>query len=157
MLSLIVAHDKNFAIGYQGWMPWQLKEDLKIFKSRTINHTIVMGLKTFASLGKPLANRKTIIVCSPKNATYVDENIAYCHDFDKYLKDHENTPEEIFICGGASIYDYAMPYCKKLYITLVDGDHPADTWLKKYDPSNYQILKIEDHDGFKLIEYLKKE
>jgi len=157
MLSIIVAHDHNYAIGYQGWMPWRLPEDLKIFKARTINHTIVMGRKTFATLGKPLPNRKTVIVCSPENATYDFDNIEYCHDFKEFLKLNENTPEEIFICGGASIYDFAMPYCKKLYITLVEGDFPADTWLKKYDLSDYQVLKTEDHEGFKVIEYLKKD
>ncbi len=156
MLSLIVAHDKNYAIGYQGWMPWRLKEDLQQFKERTLGHKIVMGLTTFKTLKKPLADRHTIIVCYPDEAALIDDNISYCHDFKQFLIDNANTEEEVFICGGASIYAQALPYCKKLYISLVDGDWPADTWLSKYEPNDFDILSTTQYTDFKVIEYQKK-
>ncbi|MEA5026369.1 MAG: dihydrofolate reductase [Erysipelotrichaceae bacterium] len=156
MLSLIVAHDKNYAIGFEGWMPWKLKEDLKLFRKRTLNHRIVMGLTTFNTIGKPLPNRHTIIVCYPKENQLVDPNVSYCHDFKQFLEDNYATEEEIFICGGASIYTQALPYCRKMYISLVNGEWPADTWLPKYDPKDYLVLSEEIYEQFKVIEYLKK-
>lgn len=157
MLSLIVAHDKNFAIGYQGWMPWRLKEDLQQFKAKTEGHTIVMGLNTFKTLKKALPDRHTVIVAYPDQVTEIDGDVSFCHDFKKFLEENVDTEEEIFICGGASIYDQALPYCKKLYISLVDGDWPADTWLKKYDVNDFDIISVNPYTGFKVIEYLKKD
>ena len=156
MLSLIGAHDKNYAIGYQGWMPWNLKDDLKQFKKRTLNHTIVMGLNTFKTLKKHLKDRHTIIVSHYPITDLLGDNVSFCHDFETFLIENCDTDEEIFICGGASIYQQALPYCKKLYISLVDGEWPADTWIMDYNPDNYDILTIEEYDGFKVIEYQKK-
>ncbi len=157
MFSLIVAHDRNFAIGLNGWMPWRLKEDLKLFKEITLNHTIVMGSTTFNALPSPLPKRKTVVITSKLNLKHEDENVVYCNDFEKYLKENQNTEEEIFICGGASIYKTALPYCKKLYISLVEGDFEADTFLFPYDVNQYNIIHTKNYDGFQFIEYQKKE
>lgn len=157
MFSLIVAHDRNFAIGLNNQIPWHLSEDLKQFKARTLHHRIVMGKVTFDGFSRPLKNRHTIVACFPGQEKENTEDVTYCTDLIAFLKEYENTEEEIFICGGASIYKLALPYCRKLYISLVDGDHEADTYFPKYDVSNYDVRQVEMYDGFKVVEYVRKE
>ena len=154
MFSLIVAHDIDLAIGYKGQIPWHLKEDLKQFKEHTINKRIVMGRVTFESIGKPLPNRHTIVVSSIYKEN--SENVSYISDLLSFLEENKDSEEEIMICGGANIYKEALPYCKKLYISLVDGKHLADTYFPKYNVDDYEILSKKVFDGFTLIEYLKK-
>ncbi len=154
MFSLIVAHDIDLAIGYKGQIPWHLKEDLKQFKEHTINKRIVMGRVTFESIGKPLPNRHTIVVSSIYKEN--SENVSYISDLLSFLEENKDNEEEIMICGGANIYKEALPYCKKLYISLVDGKHLADTYFPKYNVDDYEILSKKVFEGFTLIEYLKK-
>ena len=154
MFSLIVAHDENFAIGYKGKIPWHLKEDLKEFKKHTIGKRILMGRVTFESIGKPLPDRHTIVVSSIVKED--SENVSYINDLHNFLKENKDSEEEIMICGGAHIYEECLPYCKKMYISLVSGKHLADTYFPKYDVSDYEILSKKTFEGFVLIEYLKK-
>ena len=155
MFSLIVAHDIDLAIGYKGQIPWHLKEDLKQFKEHTINKRILMGRVTFESIGRPLPNRHTIVV---SNSIYKEnsENVSYISDLSSFLIENKDSEEEIMVCGGANIYKECLPYCKKMYISLVDGKHLADTFFPKYDVSDYEILSKKTFEGFVLIEYLKK-
>lgn len=157
MFSLIVAHDQSLAIGYQGWMPWNLKEDLRLFKERTWGHKIVMGSTTFNGLKKPLPNRHTIVITHHITDKINTEDVTYCDDFKKYLLENKDTEEEIFICGGASVYAQALPYCKKLYISYVDGQHTADTFFPEYSTNDYEIVKKIEYEGFTFIEYIKKD
>ena len=153
MFSLIVAYDEDRVIGYKGSIPWHLSEDLKQFKVHTINKRIVMGNNTFKSIGKPLPNRHTIIIT--KNKKEDTSDVSYVSDLEPFLKENENTDEEIMICGGASIYKEALPYCKKLYISLVDGKHTGDTYFPDFDLNNYELVNQTKYDGFTLLEYKK--
>ena len=153
MFSLIVAYDEDRVIGYKGSIPWHLSEDLKQFKAHTINKRIVMCNNTFKSIGKPLPNRHTIIIT--KNKKEDTNDASYVSDLDSFLKDNENTDEEIMICGGASIYKEALPYCKKLYISLVDEKHTGDTYFPGLDLNNYELVNQTRYDGFTLLEYKK--
>ena len=157
MFSLIVAHDKNMAIGIDGHLPWSLKDDLQQFRSRTLHHRIVMGKTTFDGFKKPLPKRHTVVACFPSEEGEENENVSYCTDLFAFLKENEHTEEEIFICGGASIYRLALPYCQKLYISLVDGEHEADTYFPYYDPEEYDVLSVTPYEGFRVVEYQKKE
>ncbi|MBR2684527.1 MAG: dihydrofolate reductase [Erysipelotrichaceae bacterium] len=157
MFSLIVAHDANFAIGKDNQIPWHLSEDLKQFKRRTLNHRIVMGKVTFDGFSKPLKKRHTVVACFPGQEKEDTEDVTYCTDLKAFLEENQDTEEEIFICGGASIYRFALPYCKKLYISLVEGEHEADTYFPHYDVSDYEIASVTPYDGFKVVEYVKKE
>ena len=115
MFSIIVAYDENRGIGKDNNLVWHIKDDLKLFKEHTINKRIVMGRKTFESIGNPLPNRHTLIVSNNKKEN--GENYSYIDDFSTFLKENMNTSEEIMICGGANIYRQALPYCKKLCIS----------------------------------------
>lgn len=157
MFSLIVAHDKDFAIGNKGQIPWHLKEDFKQFKEKTVGKRILMGKVTFDGIGKPLPDRHTVVACFKGEEGENTENVTYITDLYKFLEDNKDSDEEIMVCGGMGIYKIALPYCKKLYISLVDGKHEADAFFPYYDVNDYDILKTNNYDGFTLIEYQKRE
>ncbi len=157
MFSLIVAHDKNRAIGLDNKIPWHLREDLMQFKQRTLHHRIVMGKVTFDGFKRPLPDRHTIVACFPGQEGENSENVTYCTDLIRFLEDNKDTEEEIFICGGASIYKICLPYCRKLYISLVEGEHEADTYFPYYDENDYDIAEVIPYDGFRVVQYVKKE
>ena len=116
MLSIIVAKAKNNVIGKDNQLIWHLPEDLKRFKELTTGHTIIMGRKTFESLGRILPNRKHVILCNDMEMNVDDDRVEVLEDIsmlDKYIK----SEEENFIIGGATIYRLLMPYANKMYIT----------------------------------------
>src|SRR5579871_1528577 len=118
-LSAILAMDKNALIGANGTLPWRLPADLQHFKKTTINHAIIMGRRTYDSLGKPLPNRTNIILTTDRQ--FNAGNCLIAHNLDEALtlaRTHEQ--EEIFIIGGAEIYKLFMPYLSRLYITSID-------------------------------------
>ena len=139
MISIIVAFDKNFCIGKDGKLPWHIKEDLKWFKERTLNHTIVMGKNTFLSIGKILPNRKTILVSN--SLKIEEENCHTIQNLQEFLEENKNSKEEIFVCGGESIYRQALPYAKKFYLTLIDTEiENGDTFFPKIDLSRAETV-----------------
>ena len=125
MLSIIVAKAKNNIIGKDNALIWHLPEDLKRFKRLTTGHTIIMGRKTFESLGRILPNRHHIILCNDAEMNIDNENVEILEDIsmlDKYEKD----TEEHFVIGGATMYRLLMPMCKKMYITEIDKEFEGD-------------------------------
>lgn len=157
MFSLIVAHDEDFAIGNKGLIPWHFKEDFKQFKEKTIGKRILMGKVTFDGLGKPLPLRHTVVACFKGEEGENTDEVTYITDLFKFLEENKDTDEEIMVCGGAGIYKLCLPYCKKLYISLIEGKHEADTYFPIYDINDYDVLNTTQYEGFKLIEYQKKE
>ena len=117
MLSIIVAVAKNNVIGKDNKLIWHLPEDLRRFKRLTTNHNIIMGRKTFESLGRVLPNRKHIVLCNDAELNVNDENVNIIDDVSK-LDEYINSNEENFVIGGASIYKLLLPKTEKLYITI---------------------------------------
>ena len=150
MLSLLVAFDENYGIGYDGWMPWHLPEDLKQFKQRTLNHKIVMGKSTFLAIGKALPNRTTYVVTHDNKFHDKFPTVEVIHDLMLFLRVHEHDAEEIFICGGASIYAQALPYCSQLIISEVKGVFPADTHFPMIESARYEEIEHQVFEGFTL-------
>lgn len=128
ILSIVVAISKNYVIGSNGQLPWQLLDDLKFFKNLTTGHTILMGRKTFESIGRPLPNRKNIVITRQKNyqgavdAIYSDLELA----LDSLRASGE---EEIFIIGGGEIYRQILPQIDNIYLTEVDIEIEGDTFF----------------------------
>lgn len=116
MLSTIVAIANNNVIGKDNKLIWHLPEDLKRFKQITTGKNIIMGRKTFESLGRVLPNRKHIILCNDMEMDIDNENVEILDDISK-LDKYINSGEENFVIGGATIYKLLMPYVNKLYIT----------------------------------------
>ena len=125
MLSIIVAKAKNNIIGKNNALIWHLPEDLKRFKRLTTGHTIIMGRKTFESLGRVLPNRHHIILCNDQQMQIDNENVEIFSDISK-LDKYINDDEEHFVMGGATIYKLLMPYAQKMYITEIDKDFEGD-------------------------------
>ncbi len=145
-LSMIVAADEKRAIGKDNKLLWNIPDDLKRFKELTTGHAVIMGENTYHSIGRPLPNRTNIVMT-------LDEKLALpgclvVHSLEEALaiaREHEQ--EEIFVIGGASIYRQFLPETERLYLTLVGGDHEADTFFPDY--SNFsKVVSIEQkNDG----------
>ncbi len=140
MISLIVAYDKNYGIGKENTLPWKLSEDLKNFKKVTENNYIVMGRKTFESIGRPLPNRKNIILTRDKE--YQQDKCLIINNIQDILNFAESKPHyEIFVIGGAEIYTQMLEHADRLYITKVDTEMQGlDAYFPKWDESKYKRI-----------------
>ena len=130
MLSIIVAVARNNVIGKDGKLIWHLPEDLKRFKKLTTGHTIIMGRKTFESLGKVLPNRKHIVISHNQAINIDNENVEVITNI-ALLKKYIQSPEESFVIGGEHIYKILLPFTNKLYITKIDEDFDGDVFFPK--------------------------
>lgn len=160
MLSIIVALAKNNVIGKDNKLIWHLSDDLKRFKKLTTGHTIIMGRKTFESLGRVLPNRKHIVLTNNPNMKIEDENVEVISDI-KLLDSYINSKEENFIIGGASIYSLLMPYASKMYITRIDEEFEGDIYFPQIDTKMWQEVEREIKNeknpyNYEYITYVRK-
>lgn len=141
-ISIITAIGKNRELGKNNSLLWHLPKDMTHFKNVTTGHSVIMGRKTFESIGRALPNRRNIVVT--KNTDYKNEAVEVAHSLEDALnlvKDEE----EVFIIGGAQIYKEALPFAHKLYITKVDGTFDADTFFPEIDESKWHLVSKEEH------------
>ena len=130
MLSIIVAKGKNNIIGKENKLVWSLPADMKRFRELTTGHVIIMGRKTFESLGKILPNRKHVVFTQNPDFKVDDENVQIVHSMLE-IKEYIDNDEENFVIGGAMIYSLLMPYVKKMYVTEINKDFEGDTFFPK--------------------------
>ena len=142
MLSIIVAVAKNNVIGKDNKLIWHIPEDLKHFKNITTGHTVIMGRKTFESLGRILPNRKHIILCNDMELNIQNENVEVLPDI-SMLKKYIESEEENFVIGGATIYKLLMPYTKKLYITHINQEFEGDVTFPEIDMAEWKVVSKE--------------
>lgn len=154
MLSIIVAVAKNNVIGKDNQLIWHLPEDLKRFKKLTTGHTIIMGRRTFESLGRVLPNRKHIILCNDKQLNIDDENVEILPDI-SMLDKYKDSPEENFIIGGATIYRLLMPMADKMYVTHIDKEFDGDVYFPQIDEREWKVVDEEEgpDDGKNSFKY----
>ena len=146
MLSIIVALAPNNAIGFQQQLLWKISEDLQYFKRTTTGHCVIMGRKTFESIGKPLPNRRNIVISRTLNTPPPDIEVAASLPQAITLASQPNPLDEIFIMGGGDIYHQALPLANKLYITHVKAPAlQADTFFPHIDWRQWKELFREDH------------
>ena len=144
IISIIVAVAENGIIGNGGQMPWHISEDLKRFKRITSGHPVVMGRKTFESIGsRPLPNRTNIVV-SRNTALTVPEGVVLVESLD-VLERFGAADEEVFIIGGGEIYRQAMPMADKLYLTRIAARPEGDTRFPEIDPDTWRMVWHEAH------------
>ncbi|MGM9987439.1 MAG: dihydrofolate reductase [Bacillaceae bacterium] len=149
MLSIIVAMGNNGEIGVNNQLPWSMPADLAYFKKVTTGHTIVMGRKTYESIGRPLPNRKNVVLT---RNNFSDERITVIHSLEE-IKAYAHTDEEVFVIGGAEIFKELLAYTKKLYITKIHGDFTADTYFSPIEDSEWVLISEEYHDSDEKNEY----
>ena len=162
MLSIIVAIANQNVIGKDNKLIWHIPEDLKHFKEITTGHKIIMGRKTFESLGRVLPNRKHIILCNDLEMNIDDENVEILDDISK-LNKYIESEEECFVIGGATIYKLLMPYANKMYITKIKQDFVGDVYFPEIkeeewkEISEEQGIKNEQNPfDYKYITYIRK-
>ncbi|MEI3604779.1 dihydrofolate reductase [Pseudogracilibacillus sp. SE30717A] len=143
MISFIVAMDKNNVIGFNNKMPWHLPNDLKFFKETTTGHTIIMGRKTFESIGRVLPNRKHIVL-SQGNVNLPKE-VEIINDIDQIIElNKQNIDEEFFVIGGGNIFKQLLPYADRLYVTLIDESFKGDVFFPEISLKQWkEISKVK--------------
>ena len=143
-VSMIVAYGKNCQIGLNNALLWHIPEDLKNFKRLTNGHHILMGRKTFESIGFPLPNRTSVVL---SNNGFSFDGVHTYGEIEKALDFcRQNGEDEVFIMGGAQVYKLAFPYVDKLYLSEVDYDDEADAFLEKIDFSNWDLEEEQTFD-----------
>lgn len=149
-ISLIVATDSVGGIGKENKIPWHLSDDIKRFKDLTMGHPVIMGRKTFesviSSLKKPLPGRTNIVVTRSTNFNY-DGVLVFNNIEDAIKKGKEIDSEEVFVAGGAQIFDEIVGLADRLYLTVIDGDFDADTFFKKADAFKKLIFEEKKQEG----------
>ena len=149
-LALIVAVSANDVIGADGGMPWHLSADLKRFKKLTMGHHIIMGRKTYESIGRLLPGRTTVIVSRQPSLHVNGARIANSIEEALQFAGDDDCP---FITGGAEIYQLALPQVTDIYLTRIDKDVLGDTWLPKIDWDRWELVESETHDHEGQFEY----
>ena len=162
MISIIVAVAKNSAIGKNNDLLWHISDDLKRFKAITSEHTVVMGTKTYESLPfKPLPKRENIVITRNKDLHF--EGCTMANSVEEIVTKYASSEEEIFVIGGANIYEQFLPYANKLYITWVYEDFDGDVFFPSIDETIWKISEKSDvlHDkksnlNYAFFTYLKQ-
>ncbi|MBG6234549.1 dihydrofolate reductase [Pedobacter sp. CAN_A7] len=142
ILSIVVAISENNAIGKDNKLLWHLPADLKHFKEITSGHTIVMGRKTYDSIGKPLPNRRNIVVS--RNADLNLDGVETYLGLEQALAACRNEAE-VFLIGGAEIYRQALKYTNKIYLTRIHETYEADTFFPELEPEIWTETQVEHH------------
>ena len=157
-ISIIVAAAENNVIGKDNDMPWRLSADLKRFKKLTMGHHIIMGRKTFESIGKPLPGRTSVIIT--RNKDYRQDDCIVAHSLEEAFKMVED--EEVFIIGGGEIYNMAFDIADKLYLTRVHATLEGDTCIPEINNNWEEVecekfLKDEKNPyDYSFIDYIKR-
>ena len=167
LISLIVAHSSNRVIGIDGQLPWHIPDDLKYFKAITMGKPIIMGRKTFDSIGKPLPGRLNIIITKNTDLTIeecvvVNNLEAAITEAKNYFKTQDTDQEEIFIIGGAQIFKQSMEFVNKIYITEVHAEYAGDVFFDELSDNDWIEVGRDFHDSqndkipFSFVTYNKK-
>ena len=150
MLSILVAVNHKNTIGLNGKMPWRNKEDLYFFRRMTLNQTILMGRKTFEGLPQTLDNRNILIVSRDQSYNNVIPN------FKDYLNKHENSEEEIFVCGGGEVYKVSLPYVSKVYLSVINNEVVGDTFFQGLG-NEFKLCGVDQYKTFKVKIYKREQ
>jgi dihydrofolate reductase len=141
-ISLIAAMDRNRVIGRDNQIPWRLPAEMKWFKSATIGKPVVMGRKTYESIGRPLAGRHNIVLT--RNLDYRAEGCTVVQSIEEAMK-AAGPEQEIMVIGGAHIYEQFLPLAECLYLTFVEADTQGDTFFPDFDRFEWQSVYQETH------------
>ncbi len=146
-ITLVAAMSRNRVIGYQNRLPWHLPADLRYFREVTKGKTVIMGRKTFDSIGnKPLPNRRNIIITHDTHAPSTP-GYEIAGSLDEALTKAQNNASEIMIIGGQSIYEQALDKATDIYITLIDAEIQGDTFFPEWNPDEWEEVERSEHQA----------
>ncbi len=151
IISSIAAMGENRVIGWENQLPWHLPEDLKYFKEKTKGKVMIMGRKTFASIGRPLPERFHIIITRDTQFQFPHEKVAVVNDIPSAIaKARSLTQEygdEVFIVGGAEIYKETMNLVDRIYLTVIEQSFRGDAFFPEIDLKKFKLVSDERHSG----------
>lgn len=142
IVSLIVAMAENRVIGRDGGLPWRLPDDLKRFKQLTIDHTVIMGRKTFDEVKQPLANRRNVVIT--RNRAWRPHGVTVVPSLSEALA-LGATEREVFVIGGGEIFRESLPIADRLYLTVVHATVEGDTYFPPFDGSGWVLESEVNH------------
>lgn len=143
MISIITAWAENKVIGKDNKLPWKLPADLKRFKELTLGKPVIMGRKTFKSIGKPLADRLNIVLTGDKN--FKAEGVIAVHSLEETVK-AAGDAGEIMVIGGASVYKEFLPLAQKIYLTVIAAEFEGDAFFPDFNFNEWKTVSREDHE-----------
>jgi dihydrofolate reductase len=147
-LSIITAVAENGVIGRDGKLPWIMADDLRWFKQLTMGHTIIMGRRTWESIGRPLPGRRMIVVTRQSDYHVGDENVHKVSSLDAALEAAQAAgDDEVFVIGGAELYREALPRATRLYYTQIHADVNGDTHFPHVNWNEWQLLQLRRYDA----------
>lgn len=153
MITLIAALTKDRVIGKDGKLPWDIPEEMQHFRNTTKDGIIVMGRKTFDSVGHPLPNRVNIVISSSA------KEIPGCEVFDdvqKALERAKGFHKEIFIIGGSAIFRQTLPFAGRMILSWVKKYYPGDTYFPGFDGGEWNVARKEEHEEYDIVWYIRK-
>jgi|ERR1035441_3669106 dihydrofolate reductase len=155
-VSLIVAISEDGTIGDKGKIPWHIREDLQRFKRLTMGHPIIMGRRTYESIGKPLPGRTNIVLTQNPNLTTPPEVLTFANLDAAFDHCREQNIASVFIIGGSKVYQRALPLAAKLFVTEVHRRVNGDTKFPEYDRNEWMETAREDGPEYSFVEYARR-
>lgn len=141
LISLIVAMTRQRVVGRDNQLPWHLPDDLKHFKALTLDKPVLMGRRTFESIGRPLVGRTNLVLTS--DPSFSAPGILVLSSIDEVLEAVPRTPE-LMVIGGATVYQQTLPFARRLYVTWVEGEVQGDTYFPAFDPLQWRSSSRRD-------------
>lgn len=151
-ISVIVAFDKNRGIGYKGLMPWALSDDLRRFKDLTMGRHLLMGRRTWESIGGPLAGRTGMVLSTRDEPLFEGiVTVKFIHEAIAFAQ--KRGENEFFIAGGGEVYQSALPFAERLYITRIKAETKADTFFPEIDYSRWNLVRLQSFSADERNQY----
>jgi len=138
-------------IGKDNWLPWEIPEELKHFRTTTALGTVIMGRKTYDSIGRPMPKRHNIVVTRQKGLTI--EGVDICHSVPEAINLAKKDGKEIWIIGGADIYQQAIPLTERMYLSYIKKEYHGDTVFPEWNKQEWKVERTEDHEEWTLVIY----
>ena len=155
-IRLICAIAKNNVIGNENKLPWNISEDLKRFKELTSENIIVMGRKTYESIGRPLPKRINIVLS--RNKSLEIEGVEVMNSIESVIDSYNSQEKDLYIIGGTFIYELFLEHCDYLHITNVERDYDGDAFFPKIDWDNWKLIEeINSYDNFEKTEFFFRD
>ena len=152
IISAIVAMASNRVIGNRGDIPWKIPGEQKMFKEITMGHTVIMGRKTYESIGRPLPGRTNVVIT--RQSGYQADGCIVVHDLSSALQSCPAGEDEAFICGGGQLYREAMPATDRVYLTLLSREVEGDTYFPEISEAEFKLTRSEHIDGVEPYDFL---
>jgi dihydrofolate reductase len=166
MIQIVVAMTRDRVIGREGRLPWRIPEDLKLFKRLTLGHAVLMGRKTFDSIGgKPLPGRHNIVVSrtpalssdSLSGPFEANTTLDVCRDLESGLATARSYGREVFVIGGASLYVQTLPLVDRVIVSWIAGTFDGDVYFPEFNESAWKVDRRKEHEGFTRVVYARKK